>query len=355
MFRHRRQKFITLCGWAALLLLSLACGLTPSRPPRPFPVPGGPDDDAGSPLSHADREFPTQSSAVNSVSFDPTGRWMATAGEDGVITIWDFRETRVVMQLRGNSRAILSVAFAPDGKLLASAGKDKSVRLWDAATGQFLRTFTGHTDEVRSVAFSPDGTTVASGSSDRTVRLWQVLTGREQTVLKGHSAAVNALAFSPDGATLVSASDDTTVWLWDVKSGGLFKLLGAHADPILAVEFSPDGQQLASAGANLAPLNHHGTLNFWNAATGREIAAPPFRFAVSALAFRPDGNALALAYFGEDRHWNIQVLDLRDGQMLRHYVAHRRRITQLAYSPDGQWLVSASADRAIRGWHLSPQ
>ena len=354
MFRHRRQKLIALCSWAALLLLSLACGLTPLRPPRPFPIPGGPDDDAGSPLSHADREFPIQSSAVNSVSFDPTSRWMATAGDDGVITIWNFREMHIALQLHGHSGAVSSVAIAPDGKLLASAGKDKSVRLWDAATGQLLRTLTGHTEAVRSVAFSPDGTVVASGGSDRTVRLWHVQTGREQAVLKGHSAAVNVVRFSPDGATLTSASDDRTLWLWDVKSGGLFRLLEANADAVLAVEFSPDGERLASAGAHLAPLNHHGTLNFWNGATGREIASPPFRFAVSALAFRPDGNALALAYFGEDRHWNIEVLDLRDGQMLRHYVAHRRRITQLAYSPDGAWLVSVSVDKAIRGWHLSP-
>lgn len=351
MFRYRRQKLIALSSWAALLLLSLACGIPLSGPPRPFPIPEGPDDDAGSPLSHPDREFPIQSAAVNSISFDPTGRWMATAGEGGVITIWDFREMRIALQLRGHSGAVASVAFASDGKLLASAGKDKSVRLWDAANGQLLRTLTGHTEEVRSVAFSPAGIAVASGSSDRTVRLWNVQTGREQAVLKGHSAAVNVVRFSPNGATLASASDDRTVWLWDVKSGGLFQLLEAHADPILAVEFSPDGERLASAGANLAPLNHRGTLNFWNSATGREVPAPPFRCAVSALAFRPDGKALALAYFGEDRLWNIQVLDVLDGQMLRHYVAHRRRITQLAYSPDGAWLVSVSADKTIRCWH----
>lgn len=351
MFRYRRQKLITLCSWAMLLLLSLACGIPLAGPPRPFPIPGGPDDDAGSPLSHPDREFPLQTSAVNSISFDPTGRWMATAGEGGVITIWDFREMRIALQLRGHSGAVASVAFAPDGKLLASAGRDKSVRLWDATTGQLVRTLTGHTEEVRSVTFSPDGTVVASGSSDRTVRLWNVQTGREHVVLKGHSAAVNVVRFSPDGATLASASDDRTVWLWDVKSDRLFQLLEAHADPILAVEFSPAGERLATAGANLAPLNHHGTLNFWNAATGREVPAPPFRFAVSALAFRPDGDALALAYFGEGRLWNIQVLGLRDGQTLRHYIAHRRRITQLAYSPDSAWLVSVSADKAIRGWH----
>lgn len=351
MFRYRRQKLITLFGWAALLLLSLACGVPSSRPTRPFPIPGGPDDDSGTPLSHPDRQFPLQLAGVNSVSFDATGRWMATAGDDGAFAIWDFREVRLVLRMRGHSGAVLSVAFSPDGKTVASAGKDKSVKLWDAVTGQLLRTLAGHTDELRRVIFSPDGNLIASGGADRSITLWDVHTGAAQAVLKGHAAAINAVAFSVDGATLASASDDKTVRLWDVRTGGLFQSLVGHADPVLSIEFSPDGERLASAGANLAPINHHGTLIFWNAATGREVAAPPFRFAVSALAFRPDGNALALAYFGEDRLWNIQVLDLRDGQMLRHYVAHRRRITQLAYSADGAWLVSVSADKTIRGWH----
>jgi WD40 repeat protein len=276
---------------------------------------------------------------------------MATAGDDGAVAIWDFHEVRLALRMRGHSGAVTSVAFAPDGKLLASAGRDKSVKFWDAATGQLLRTLSGHAGEARSVVFSPDGKLLASGGADSTVILWDAQSGLEQATLKGHTAAVNAVAFSPDGATLASASDDKTIRLWDVKTGALFQSLIGHIDPVLAVEFSPDGQRLASAAATIAPLNHHGTPKSWDATTGREVAAPPFRFAVSALAFRPDGKALALAYFGEDRLWNIQVVDVRGGEMLRHYVAHRRRITQLAYSPDGQWLVSVSADKAIRGWH----
>ena len=169
--------------------------------------------------------------------------------------------------------------------------------------------------------------------------------------LPGRGRGARSVAFSPDSKWLATGGYDATVRLWDVKTGALFQSLTGHSDPVLVVEFSPDDQRLASAAATVAPLNHHGTLKSWDTTTGREATAPPFRFAVSALAFRPDGKALALAYFGDDRLWNIEVLDVRDGRPLRHYVAHRRRITQLAYSPDGAWLVSVSADKTIRGWH----
>src|SRR5262249_38742832 len=50
-----------------------------------------------------------------------------------------------------------SVAFSPDGKWLATAGDDRTVKLWDTATGRLVRILTGHSNKVGDVAFSPDG------------------------------------------------------------------------------------------------------------------------------------------------------------------------------------------------------
>ncbi|MEB3120071.1 MAG: TIR domain-containing protein [Snowella sp.] len=75
-------------------------------------------------------------------------------------------------RLTGHQYGVNSVSYTPDGKTLASASSDNTVKLWDVATGKELKTLTGHQDGVYSVSYAPDGKTLASASADKTVILW---------------------------------------------------------------------------------------------------------------------------------------------------------------------------------------
>jgi len=84
--------------------------------------------------------------------------------------LWNL-EGKELKTLKGHSRYVNSVSFSPDGKTIASASADNTVKLWNLE-GKELKTLKGHSRYVNSVSFSPDGKTIASASWDTTVKLW---------------------------------------------------------------------------------------------------------------------------------------------------------------------------------------
>jgi len=77
--------------------------------------------------------------------------------------------------MHGDAGAVQSISFSPDGKVLATGAADGSVTLWDAATARRLLVLDGAQGTVGALCFSRDGTLLASGGSggtDGTVKLW---------------------------------------------------------------------------------------------------------------------------------------------------------------------------------------
>src|SRR5919202_298668 len=280
--------------------------------------------------------------AVNSISFSPDGKMIASASADKTIKLWSLDGT-LPKSLSGHTGIVNSVSFSPDGILIASASDDNTVKLW-SIDGTLLRTLKGHTNSLRdsftarvnSVSFSPDGKRIASASNDKTVKLWSV-DGTLLRTFTGHANWVNSVSFSPDGQMLASASADNTIKLWSVNITPL-KTLNQHEQIVTSVSISQDGQAIASASADK-------TVKLWSV-DGRLLhTLTGHNGVVNSVSFSPDGKMIASASADNTlKLWSV------DGKLLQTFRGHTDWVNSVSFSPDGQIIASASNDMRVKLW-----
>ncbi|KAM0753270.1 YVTN repeat-like/Quino protein amine dehydrogenase, partial [Meredithblackwellia eburnea MCA 4105] len=106
---------------------------------------------------------------VNHVAFSPDGKWIASAGFDNSVKLWEGRTGKFVASLRGHVAAVYRVSWSSDSRMLVSASKDSTLKLWDLKTHKIRVDLPGHTDEVYCVDFVADK--IASGGRDKKVKM----------------------------------------------------------------------------------------------------------------------------------------------------------------------------------------
>lgn len=158
---------------------------------------------------------------LEGVAFHPDGKRIAAGGidylstgeRDGAVSVWDLptREKLYTIDI-----GVYALCFDPQGKYLAGAGMDDAVYVWDADTQDTVLVLGSHQQKINAIVFDPTGNYLVSGGDDSTVRVWDVLSGR-LLVAREFDGPVQSLAFSPDGRFLFTGNSNTTCYQIEFK------------------------------------------------------------------------------------------------------------------------------------------
>ncbi|HZT31694.1 MAG TPA: WD40 repeat domain-containing protein [Bryobacteraceae bacterium] len=289
------------------------------------------------------------------VAFSPDGTHLASAG----LQIWNLATRRELPGPR-TEEAALGIAYSPDGRFLAAGVR--SIRLWDLTAHTLVREFRGAGDVLTSPVFSPDGKLLAA-SSRGVVSVWDVASGRN-IVQFGEPDLYNlgAVAFSPDSRLVAASARAGVIRVFDLAAGHDLREFRMGA-AVAALAFSPDGRTLAAgsraqvrfrspAGMEVAP-GQTAALAVWDLATGRGRFSVPAGDWVSAVAWSIDGRGILAAHGELNQPGSVRLFDAASGREIRT-LAPRVEAQEGAFSPDRRWFTATgrSAPGAVMLWRL---
>ena len=271
---------------------------------------------------------PNRDHVVRATAIDPTGRFVATAGDNSCVQLWDAKTgTRNGTVLRANSR-IWSVAFATVGdETLVVAGEDDGfVHTWSLQSHERIGQAIRHVG-LSGLSVGDNGKTVLVGGAGK-AQLWNLETRAKEgpELLHGNADVSLATAIAPNGNLLLTTGEDGVAKLWQ-RDGTLIASV-KHQNQIRGGAFSQDNKWVITASDDR-------TARVWDAESGVLITTLTHDSEVFSATFDSNNRAITCSREG------AQVWDIPSPRRIGPSCKYEDDVMYVACSSDGKTAVLA--------------
>jgi WD40 repeat protein len=288
-------------------------------------------------VSHLRRVLRAGAGRVNAAAYDPRSTMVVTADADGTARLFSTASGAQIAVLT-HDRPVTDAEFSPDGKTVATASRDRTVRLWNRK-GNRIRTLR-HESAVLDLEFAPNSTqpTLVITTGAGTVHMWG-LNDNSHTVVK--TPGPERVAISNDGKYAAVYGADKIVRVYGVPSGAPLLEL-PHDSQVLSAAFGPHKELLATGSANK-------TARTWDLRQGHTTHIfDGFFGRVVDVAVSPEGQFVGTASTdGTARIFDIAV---KRGELTAIPTGHRDQLHSIEFSPSGAYVLTSSRDNTARVW-----
>jgi len=214
--------------------------------------------------------------------------------------------------------------------------------------------YTQHTATTTVARFSPSGFYCASGDASGIVRVWDCspngsgATKGEYAIISGR---INDIAWDGDSQRIIAVGDGKQRYGHCVTadSGNTVGEISGHSAQVNAVSIRQQRPlRAATAGDDKNLVFYHGAPFKFNGIPGR---GKHTNF-IYGVAFSPDGNHL-VSVGGDKKIW---LYDGKTGDVKTEIVdsteGHKGSIFGISWSKDSRSLVTCSADRTVKTWDV---
>lgn len=281
------------------------------------------------------------------------------ASMDGICTLWDL-SGRFLHRLEGHEHPVMQAAVSSDGATLATFDESGLGRLWNTEDGTQIMELPGHAGPVHSLQFSGSGKHLLTASSASGIHIWDLITRTEKLITVEGDALQAEL--SPDENQLLVVAGKAPVQSGNTIthfSGGQAVLINRQTSEkkLLTIEGTPKYGRFSPDGKYLTVATREGEVKLFTHADGKAVEAfNPNRRRIQNIAYSPDGKELLLQHDGELSLWDLvdNIELLRVPGMSQAEISRSMEIANgwNPFSPDGQWILGSS--QSLTKWPRNP-
>ena len=286
------------------------------------------------------------------------------------------------------NNAVWAMEFSKDGRYLAAAGQDKKLRVWEVVSVQaerdsgdheaaqeegkedfklnapffkqkLVREYDGHTSSILDLSWSKNNFLLSS-SMDKTVRLYHVSRAECLCAFK-HNDFVTSIQFHPrDDRFFLAGSLDSKIRLWSIPDKNV-AYWQQVPDMVTAVAFTPDGKT-AIAGTlgglcilyDTEGLKAHSQIHV-KSARGKNSKGSKVT-GIDTIAIQRENGQSDVKILITSNDSRIRMYNLKDRNLEIKFRGNENSCSQIhaTFSDDGKFVICGSEDRKVYIWPTGP-